>query len=180
MEIATMGKVIVSARIFNIADEVRAESGVIPLQGIRTVEVDDALIDTGATFLSLPARLINQLGLKKVGTRTAKTPAGLVTFARCEPVRLVVQERDCITQVYEVPDTCPVLIGQIPLESLDFVVDPVGQRLIGNPDHGGEQMIDMFFETMDAMANDPEIRRELEAIELEFQATDADGLELAP
>jgi hypothetical protein len=31
------------------------------------------------------------------------------------------------------------------VRSLDFVVDPVGQRLIGNPDHGGEQMIDIFF-----------------------------------
>ena len=33
---------------------------------------------------------------------------------------------------------------QIPLEGLDFVVDPTCQRLIGNPDHGGKQMIDMF------------------------------------
>jgi hypothetical protein len=24
------------------------------------------------------------------------------------------------------------------------VVDPAGQRLIGNPEHGGEQMIDVF------------------------------------
>ncbi len=42
------------------------------------------------------------------------------------------------------PDECPVLIGQIPLEALDFLVDPIGQRLIGNPEHGGEQMIEMF------------------------------------
>ena len=44
----------------------------------------------------------------------------------------------------EIPDACPVLIGQIPLELLDFVVDPVGQRLLGNPEHGGEQMIEMY------------------------------------
>jgi hypothetical protein len=37
-----------------------------------------------------------------------------------------------------------VLIGQIPLEALDFVVDPIGQRLIGNPEHNGEHMIDIF------------------------------------
>jgi len=36
------------------------------------------------------------------------------------------------------------LIGVIPLEILDFVVDPKRQRLIGNPEHGGEQMFDMF------------------------------------
>jgi hypothetical protein len=44
----------------------------------------------------------------------------------------------------EVPDSVPVLIGQIPLERLDFVVDPKGQRLIGNPAHDGEYMIDAF------------------------------------
>jgi hypothetical protein len=37
-----------------------------------------------------------------------------------------------------------VLIGQLPLEGLDFVVDKAWGKLIGNPDHGGKQMIDMF------------------------------------
>jgi len=59
-------------------------------------------------------------------------------------VRLTVQGRDLTTDVAEVPDDCPVLIGQIPLEGLDFVVDPIGQRLIGNPEHGGEHMIDII------------------------------------
>jgi hypothetical protein len=43
-----------------------------------------------------------------------------------------------------VPDDCPVLIGQVPLELLDFVVDPGGQRLIGNPAHGGEHIIELY------------------------------------
>jgi hypothetical protein len=42
------------------------------------------------------------------------------------------------------PDDCPVLIGQVPLEVLDFVVDPQGQRLIGNPAHGGEQILEIY------------------------------------
>jgi hypothetical protein len=43
-----------------------------------------------------------------------------------------------------------VIIGYVPLELLDFVVDPKGQRLVGNPDHGGEQMMDMFQTTRNA------------------------------
>ena len=62
----------------------------------------------------------------------------------CEPVRLTIQGREFTADVAEVPDIRPVLIGQIPLEGLDFVVDPVNQRLIGNPEHGGEHMIDCF------------------------------------
>ncbi len=56
----------------------------------------------------------------------------------------MVQDRDCYVEVAEIPDECPVLIGQIPLELLDLVVDTAGQKLIGNPDHGGQQMIDLF------------------------------------
>jgi len=49
-----------------------------------------------------------------------------------------------VVEVGELAAGCPVLIGQIPLEALDWVVDPVGQRLIGNPDHNGEWMSDVF------------------------------------
>jgi hypothetical protein len=47
--------------------------------------------------------------------------------------------------VADLPEDCPVLIGQVPLELMDWVVDPKGQRLIGNPEHGGEWMSDMFW-----------------------------------
>jgi len=59
-------------------------------------------------------------------------------------VRLIIQGREYNGDVGEVPDNCPVLIGQVPLEMLDFVVDPKSQRLIGNPAHGGEHMMDAY------------------------------------
>lgn len=46
--------------------------------------------------------------------------------------------------VIEVPDTVPALIGQIPLEHLDFIVDMRGRALVGNPAHGGEHMYELF------------------------------------
>ena len=70
--------------------------------------------------------------------------AGPINVQVYGAVRLTILGRDCTTEVAEVPDDCPVLIGQIPLELLDFVVDPAGRRLIGNPAHGGEHMLDMF------------------------------------
>lgn len=144
METASMGKVTVSAKIENMTDATLIREGIDINRPIRTVHVDDALVDTGATMLSLPQRLIGELGLRCVSSRTARTPAGIKTFPVYETVRLTVQDRECDVPVCELPDTCPVLIGQIPLEMLDFVVDPGRQRLIGNPDHGGTQMIDMF------------------------------------
>jgi len=144
MERTAMGKVVVPARMENLEDLYEAQKGQRTPQDVRAVAVTDAMIDTGATMLSVPRRLIEELGLRRHRTRTARTSAGTAQFAIHEPVRLTVQGRDCVVEVAELPDDCPVLIGQIPLEALDFVVDAVGQKLIGNPDHGGEQMIDMF------------------------------------
>jgi predicted aspartyl protease len=144
MEILTMGKVVVQTQIENLQDIFELEQGRRPPEDVRRVQVDDALVDTGATMLSLPRAVIRDLGLKQRRTRTARTTAGVLAFGIFEPVRLTIQDRDCIVEVAEIPDECPVLIGQIPLEALDLVVDPLAQKLVGNPDHGGEHMIDMF------------------------------------
>jgi predicted aspartyl protease len=144
MEIVTMGKVLVPAVIENLEDLLKADAGTIGRDEIRRVEVEDALVDTGAVMLSMPKRLVAQLELKPLRKRQSRTVGGNVETMIYRAVRLTVQGRDVIADVAEIPDDCPVLIGQIPLEGLDFVIDPIHQRLIGNPEHGGEQMIDMF------------------------------------
>jgi predicted aspartyl protease len=147
METATVGQVIISARIENLFDLKAVEEGRKSADQVRHVEVPDARVDTGATFISMPRRLIDQLGLTRVEVRSAKTATGITNFGVYEPIKLTIQERTCEVRVTEVADACPVLIGFIPLEMLDFVVDLKNQRLIGNPDHGGEQMIDMYHQT---------------------------------
>jgi hypothetical protein len=92
----------------------------------------------------MPRRLIDQLGLTPVKQKRARTSAGNLTVQVWSGVKLTIQGRDYISDVTELPDECPVLIGQLPLEALDFVVDPVNQRLIGNPAHGGEHIIELY------------------------------------
>jgi clan AA aspartic protease len=144
MEIQTVGKVVVRARIESLEDLYDFEKGLVAADKVRTVDVNDALVDTGATYLSMPKRLVKQLGLRFHRNRTARTANGIASFAVFGAVRITIDERDCVAEVSELPDGCPVLIGQLPLEALDFVVDPIGQRLIGNPDHDGKHMMDMF------------------------------------
>jgi predicted aspartyl protease len=144
METATMGKVLVTATIENLDDLFEVSKGRRKPEDVRRVEVTDALVDTGATTLLLPTRFVQQLGLTRFRTRQARTAAGSVSLGIYGMVLLTVQGREARIEVGEVSDETPVLIGQIPLEILDFVVDPQGQRLIGNPEHGGEQMIEVF------------------------------------
>jgi hypothetical protein len=92
----------------------------------------------------MPKRLIEQLGIAQIGTGRARTTVGASTFGIFGPVRLTIQGRTCSVDVSEVAEDCPVLIGYVPLELLDLLVNPKDQTLIGNPDHGGEFMFDMF------------------------------------
>lgn len=138
----TMGKVFVTARLENLADLYSVDQGSLPADQVRAVEVTDALVDTGAVGLMVPKRLVQELGLRQFRTRQAMTVGGTTSIGVYQAVRLTIQGRECTVDVYEIGDDLPVLIGQIPLEGLDWVVDTVNRRLIGNPAHGGEYMID--------------------------------------
>ena len=139
-----MGKVLVTARLENLEDVYKAAQGTLPPEQVRAVEVTDALVDTGATGLLVPRRLIAQLGLPLLRTRPARTIGGSVDVPMYRAVRLTVQGRDCISDVGEIDDGFSVVIGQVPLELMDLVVDPGHRQLIGNPAHGGEHMMELM------------------------------------
>jgi clan AA aspartic protease len=139
-----MGRVAVGAIIESLEDVYRVHRGEMLADQARRVEVAEALVDTGATNLSLPHRMIEQLGLLPIRTRRAVTTAGVRDVPTFGAVKLTVQGRDCVCDVTEVDDACPVLIGQVPLELMDLVVDPGRRQLIGNPAHGGEHMIELM------------------------------------
>ena len=87
--------VLVSALIEN-QDDVRAtEKGLISETDVRRIEIHDARVDTGATYVSMPRRFIDQLGLDRIKTIHAKTVAGMVPFGIYSQVKLTIQGREC-------------------------------------------------------------------------------------
>jgi predicted aspartyl protease len=144
METAEMGRVLTSATIENLMDLWAAQRGLIGDAEIRRLEIDDALVDTGATLLSVPTRLIRELGLDVTGFKRVTSSTGGGQANMYSAVRLTIQGRSCTMDVMEVPDDVPVLIGQLPLEHLDFVVDMKKHALVGNPAHGGEHVYELY------------------------------------
>ena len=49
-------------------------------------------------------------------------------------------------EVVELPDELPNVVGQIPLEFMDWVIDMGAHRLAGNPEHGGEWIDECYTE----------------------------------
>jgi predicted aspartyl protease len=138
-----MGRTVVPIQAQNYSDYHRMKAGEIPPEQIRTVALQ-ALVDTGATMLCLPNSQITKLGLSPIEKRKVMTANGEVEREVYGGVFLTVMGRSCTLDVTELPETAPPLMGYLPLEALDFVVDPTRQRLIPNPAHDGKFMHDLF------------------------------------
>lgn len=137
-----MGKVTVNIKLTNLLDlgvRHRKHSKAKP----RTVEVE-ALVDTGATRLYLKPSVIHALGLEKMDEVISQTTNGPKRRSVYESVRLEVQGRYGDFNVVDIGENVPNLLGQIPLEYLDFVVDPKNRKLIPNPEHGDKQMSEEY------------------------------------
>ena len=144
MATKTMGKTLVKARISNLNDWLDLKAGKKNPDEVRSIVVEDALVDTGAKMVSMPKRLIQQLGLQQLGTRPSSTAVGNVSCNVYAGIRLEIQGRECTSDVAEVADSCPVLIGYIPLELMCYIVDPVSQRVVPSPEHGGQEVIELY------------------------------------
>ena len=113
------------------------------LTTFERVTVEDALVDTGATRLSLPKPLIAQLGLTPVGTTRARTANGIVDRIIYSTVEFTVLERKETIRVTDLPADMPVLVGHMILELLDLCLD-IKKGLIYNPDHDNEWIEDQL------------------------------------
>lgn len=139
-----VGHTLVTMKVQNFVDWSAAQ-GSRPgrRRTVRTVIIPDALVDTGTTYLCLPSRYIKQLGLKPFPqTVNARTAAGIVERRLYGGALLTLEARTDQFTVAELPDDAPALIGVIPLEGLDFVVDPTTQKLTGK--HGPTRMMLMY------------------------------------
>ena len=129
--------------IENRTDLILAEAGIINPETVRRVTIEDALVDTGATRLSLPAPLIEQLGLTPVGNTRARTTNGIVDRLIYSEVRFTVLERRGTMEVTDLPENVPVLVGHMVLELLDLCLD-IKKGLVYNPDHDNEWIEDQL------------------------------------
>lgn len=105
----------------------------------------EALVDTGATRLYLQSKVVKALGLRatsEIGSRTMSDRSEKRMVY--SPVDLEIQGRRGTFEVIALPDTLPNIIGQIPLEHLDWVIDSRGRKLIPNPEHKHGELADDF------------------------------------
>ncbi|GHV44163.1 hypothetical protein AGMMS49546_27710 [Spirochaetia bacterium] len=118
----------------NEGDRIRVECGFIKEPEIRETTLR-ALVDTGAATLVINEEVREQLGLMVVGLHEATLANGEKETCRiAETVEVRWKDRFMTCQPWVLPNATEVLLGAIPLENMDLMVDPVDQKLVGR--HG--------------------------------------------
>jgi predicted aspartyl protease len=115
-----MAKIYTTITVINRADQIRAEAGIIAPEQIRSLTLENVLVDTGATTLCLVPEVISRLGLqllKEVDVATAKGIGKARIF------------RDGTFECWELPGGQNNLLGVIPLEALGLEPDLLSQKL---------------------------------------------------
>jgi len=125
-----MGQVITTITVTNHIDLVMAERGFIAAEEVRSVTLDNVVVDTGATLLSLPAHIISQLGLRQVGERDVETSAGINKGRIFAVAQIMVEGREGRFDCLELPEgVSAVLLGVTPMEQLGLEPDLKNRRL---------------------------------------------------
>ena len=139
-----MGKIMTKLTLTNQLDWGNAQAGQLDPAKVRSVDVE-ALVDTGGPILVLPADVCRTLGLRLEGTRRVRYADGRVKeIPWVGGVRIGILGRDMTCDaLVEAEGTTP-LIGQIPLEGLDLVVDPKSRDVTVNPASPDLPLLDLL------------------------------------
>jgi clan AA aspartic protease len=101
-------------------------------QTLRPMKIN-ALVDTGAITLCIPEHIVLQLKLEALEQREVTTADGkkrLLPYVG--PVQIRFENRNCFTGALVLGDS--VLLGAVPLEDMDLVINPRLQTITVNPE----------------------------------------------
>ena len=126
-----MGMVYEDITLKNAIDVGNCTRGLIEEHEIRQTTVQ-ALVDTGASTLVINENMRQQLGLEVRREREVTLANGTKEMCKItEPVEIYWKDRVTAAPALVVSGDGEVLLGALPLEDMDLIVDPVRQVLIG-------------------------------------------------
>ena len=129
-----MGHVYADIVLLNTFDVGMARRGLLPNEDVRKIEVN-AMVDSGAMTLTINEKIAEQLGLdveKRVDVTLADG-----SYRKCDyvgPVSIHFENRFACCHALVLPGADEILLGVIPLEEMDVIIDPVTQKLAVHPD----------------------------------------------
>ena len=122
----------------NVEDRILARHGYIEEASIRRLTVE-ALPDTGAWTLVINEDIREKLGLTVKGSSVSTLADGkTASYPITESVKIQWKDRSIELPAVVVAEAKDVLLGALPLEGMDLIVDPVRKQLAGA--HGDQPL----------------------------------------
>jgi clan AA aspartic protease len=129
-----MVEVRVQLRLENAGDRILADAGHLDASAVRDASVE-ALVDTGAVMALLPQDLVERLGLPTNGSIIVTLAnEQRVELPRARHLSLAIGDREMDTDCLVGPPQCEPLVGQLVLERLDLIVDPLQRTVTPRPE----------------------------------------------
>ena len=128
---STMGTVHAEITLRNAFDSAKVREGILKEGEIRSMTVT-AVVDTGAMTLVITEELRLKLGLTITAQKNVRVASGQrLSCGMTEAVEIHWKDRFSTLSAVVIPGAEKVLLGVIPLEDMDLIVNPVTQELIG-------------------------------------------------
>jgi clan AA aspartic protease len=119
-----MAAVMTKVEVWNSAELEMARQGLIAQDAVRKVTLE-ALVDTGAVMMSIPEDVALALGVPLLEIRTVCLADGTPRrIPKVGGMLIEILGRQMTCDAFVTPTGTTPLIGQIPLEGLDLIVDP--------------------------------------------------------
>ena len=126
-----MGKFRQEVEIINANDTALLKAGYIKESEVRQMKVE-MMVDTGAYMICINEELKNQLGLEINDRQEGVLANGdRHLFDIAGPIEIRIHNRRTISEAIVLPGNTEPLLGSIPLEAMDLLVDPkMGQLVV--------------------------------------------------
>ena len=126
-----MGRFRQEVEIINANDTALLKAGYIKESEVRQMKVE-MMFDTGAYMICINEELKNQLGLEINDRQEGVLANGdRHLFDIAGPIEIRIHNRRTISEAIVLPGNAEPLLGSIPLEAMDLLVDPkMGQLVV--------------------------------------------------
>jgi clan AA aspartic protease len=130
-----MGMVTANIEIVRADDMALVRAGYIKPKDIKSVKVL-ALVDSGSYMMAINETIASQLDLGKLDEKSVQLADGTIRMVNVVgPIIIKFDNRKATCSALVLPGDAEVLLGAIPMEEMDVLIDPKKQKLIVNPDH---------------------------------------------
>jgi hypothetical protein len=130
-----MGLVYANIVLKNAEDLALVKHGYLKIEDIRQLSAS-MLVNSGSNMMAINEIVKTQLGLNITRKQIAQLANGsLLELGIVGPIEINFENRRTICEAMVLPGDVELLLGAIPMEAMDVVIDVTQSKLIVNPLH---------------------------------------------